>query len=163
MNLYQIDRRIEELLQGSVNEETGELIINEEELFALQMDHETKLEHCAAAYKEYLAEAEGVKSEIKRLQARVETLERRAASAQKVIETYLEPEEEIKSERVYIHRSTRPSVKVDKAFKEWAIQNNKIYLNRSETYTPDKTKMKEILLTGAKIPYATLEYKLKID
>ena len=43
MNIYEIDRQIAALLEGSIDEETGEIIFNEHELSDLVMAREEKI------------------------------------------------------------------------------------------------------------------------
>lgn len=71
MKLYEIDQAIQAILDGAeVDAETGELLLNTEELEALQMAREEKLEGVALAIKNLSAEAAAIREEEKKLAER---------------------------------------------------------------------------------------------
>ena len=63
MNLYEIDRQIQELIENSVDPETGELYLNDNELNALQMEREAKIENLACYVKNLVADAKAIREE----------------------------------------------------------------------------------------------------
>lgn len=81
MKLYEIDAAIQEILDGmTVDEETGEVILDAEALEALQMARAEKLEGAALAVKNLEAEAAAIEAEEKKLAARKTAAKNRAKS-----------------------------------------------------------------------------------
>jgi len=81
MKLYEIDAAIQEILDGmSVDEETGEAILDAEALEALQMARIEKLEGAALAVKNLEAEAAAIEAEEKKLESRKTAAKNRAKS-----------------------------------------------------------------------------------
>ncbi len=80
MNLYQINAQLNAVLEGGivVDEETGEILFDEENIEALQLALDEKLEGCALYLKNLEAEAAAIKDEETRLAARRKTKERKA-------------------------------------------------------------------------------------
>lgn len=67
MKLYEIDNAIDELIRNSVDPETGEIIDITEQLDALQMDREAKIENIGLLIKNMTAEAAAIRNEEKAL------------------------------------------------------------------------------------------------
>lgn len=122
MNIYEIDRQIAALLEGSIDEETGEIIFNEQELSDLVMAREEKIENCACAVKNYLAEASAIASEIKALSERKKKLEARADHAKQFLSAALAGEK-FSTARVSISYTRSTSTEVDDEFVAWAKNN----------------------------------------
>jgi seryl-tRNA synthetase len=79
MKLYEIDQAIQAILDGAeVDAETGELLLNTEELEALQMERDAKLEGVALAIKNLSAEAAAICEEEKKLAERRKAVENKA-------------------------------------------------------------------------------------
>ena len=77
MKLYEIDNAIDELIRNSVDPETGEVVDITDELDALQMEREDKLESVALVIKNLTAEATAIRNEEKALADRRRTAENR--------------------------------------------------------------------------------------
>lgn len=77
MKLYEIDNAIDELIRNSVDPETGEVMDITDELDALQMEREDKLESVALVIKNLTAEATAIRNEEKALADRRRTAENR--------------------------------------------------------------------------------------
>ena len=77
MKLYEIDNAIDELIRNSVDPETGEVMDITDELDALQMEREDKLESVALVIKNLTAEATAIRNEEKALADRRKTAENR--------------------------------------------------------------------------------------
>lgn len=155
MKLYQIDQAIENFLINNVDEETGE-ILNFEELEALQIAREDKLEAIACAYKNLIAEAEAIKSEKENLSLRQKRTEREAENCKKYLEYALQGEK-LKTAKVSV--SYRKSEVV-------ILQNGIKLSNEYLTYKlpePNKTAIKNALKTGLIIDGCSLEQKLNIQ
>ena len=67
MKLYEIDNAIDELIRNSVDPETGEVMDFTEQLDALQMDREAKIENIGLLIKNLTAEAAAIRNEEKAL------------------------------------------------------------------------------------------------
>ena len=67
MKLYEIDNAIDELIRNSVDPETGEIMDITEQLDALQMDREAKIENIGLLIKNLTAEAAAIRNEEKAL------------------------------------------------------------------------------------------------
>ena len=79
MKLYEIDKAIQEIIDGmTVDEETGEVLLDQEALEALQMQREQKLEGAALVVKNLEAEAAAIEAEEKKLAARKTAAKNRA-------------------------------------------------------------------------------------
>ena len=78
MRLYEIDRRIEEVIESgfSVDEETGE-VFDADRLDDLKMARDEKLEGCGLYMKNVGAEIDAIRAEEKRLAERRHLLERK--------------------------------------------------------------------------------------
>lgn len=81
MKLYEIDNAIQAILDGGVDEETGEVLdIDLEALAGLQLAREQKLEGVALGIKNLGAEVAAIKAEEDRLAKRRKVLENRVTS-----------------------------------------------------------------------------------
>ena len=85
MTIFEIDEAILEC----VDLETGE-IIDAERLDALQMERDKKIENVALWQKECIAEADAIAAEIRKLQARKASAERKAESLKSYLQMALE-------------------------------------------------------------------------
>lgn len=164
MTIFEINREIAEILEGNVDEETGELLIDTERLEQLNMDRQEKLEHCGAAAKEYEAKAQAVKTLMDSLKKKYEGYMRRAKSAADFLEMNLEEGETIESERVKVYRRYSETTEISEGFVAWA-QTEAPELLRFKDPEPDKAGIKKAIKGGAEIPFARIEKsaKLKIE
>ena len=80
MKLYQIEDQIAVILEGTVNEETGEVTIDYSKLEELEGAKTQKIENIIRYYKNTIGDAEKFDAEIKNLSARKKTLENKANS-----------------------------------------------------------------------------------
>lgn len=83
MNLYEIDKRISDVIENgfSVNEESGELLFTTDDLNALEVEKDRKIESIALYIKNLTVLADGMDAEIKslterkkRIQGKIENL-----------------------------------------------------------------------------------------
>lgn len=77
MKLYEIDNAIQALIDGGVDPETGEVVLDLEALEALQMERTSKLEGVALGVKNLNAEADAIRAEEKKLAERRKSIEGR--------------------------------------------------------------------------------------
>ena len=154
MTIYEIDKQIEELLENSVDPETGELLIADEELDRLQMAREEKIENIALLIKNRTAEAKAIKEEADKLEARAKAAEN-AVNRLKEYLKYALKGEKFKTTRVSIYYTSRESVffNDETAFIEWAKIHDDSLLKYAEP-TINKTAVKEKLEADAELPGA---------
>lgn len=160
MTIYQIDKEIESLL-GQVDDETGEALFDIEQLSALQMERERKVENLALAYKNMAAEAKAIKAEEEALAKRRKTVENGAERAKNYLD-YVLAGEAYKSARVAVSYRRSESVEPTPDFVPWAYEHNQSLLRLKEPEA-DKTAIKKLLKEGADIPFVELVTKTSIS
>ena len=156
MKIYEIDAEIERLLSESVDEETGELLIDPEKLDALQMERDRKVENLALVYKNLLADADAIqaeadilKKEAAALEGRVKTTKNAAKKAASYL-MYVLKGEKFKTPKVSVSFGTSQSVKIDDGFIEWAMVSAPEYL-RYKLPEADKVAIKKAIESGEEI------------
>lgn len=159
--LYEIDKQIEDLILNSVDPETGELVIDPEQMAALQMEREQKVENIALYYKDMLAEADMIKAEIDALSARMKAAKGKAESLKKYLEYALNGEKFSTPKVACSFRSTE-AVEVEPAFYQWAMEHGDQYLRYKEP-EPDKTAIKAAIKAGTEIPFAAIVKKQSLN
>lgn len=163
MNLYEIDSRIASLLDGTVDEETGEILTDYDALDALLMERDEKREAVACHIVNLRGEAEAIRAQEKILAERRRALEFRADRAM----IYLRETshgEELRSPRVCISfRKNPPSAAFsdEAAFIKWAAKYREDFLRFKEPEI-DRTAVKRAIQSGEVIPGATLEQKMSM-
>ena len=78
MTLYEINAELEKLIANSIDPETGELMIDPEQIDALNMARDEKIEQTALYIKNLKAEADAIKTEIDNLKARHDAAKNKA-------------------------------------------------------------------------------------
>ena len=154
MKLYEIDSAIEKLIAESIDEETGELLIDPEKLEELQMQREAKIESLALYYKNLTAEAKAIREEEVALAARRKTVENVAERAKNYLEFALKGEK-FKTPRVAVSYRKSTQVELETDFVEWA-QVHEPDLLRYKDPEPDKTAISNALKAGKEIGKAWL-------
>ncbi len=149
--LYEIDSAI----MACVDTETGE-IIDEEKLNALLLERSDKLEGVALWIKNLDSDAEAIRAEREALEKRQKAAENKAASLRRWLAEALGGQK-FSTARVAIsyRKSVSAEVDNDSVAKKWC--------RKKITYTPDKTAIKEALLSGAKIKGCRLVEKQNIQ
>lgn len=167
MSLYDIDRKIAELIENGYNEEcidaeTGEFLEGkvEELLSQYECDRAVKIENIALYIKNLTADAEAIMQEEKKLADRRKAKENRAARLEEFLSGSLLANGETKFESARCSLSFRKSVKV-------IITDEKNlpvdYVKQKIEYTADKTKIKKDLQSGKEITGAVLEEKQNLQ
>lgn len=154
MTIYEINKEIEELIATSIDEETGELILNTDRLEALQMERDAKIENLALAFKNLTAEAKAIKTEEENLAARRKSVEKAAERAKSYLEFVLNGET-FKSAKAIVSYRRSESVQLDDEFIGWAKEHWAELLRQKEPEA-DKTAIKAQLKAGAQIEHAQL-------
>lgn len=156
MTLYEIDEKIRNL----IDEETGE-ILDPNALDNLEMARDEKLENIALYCKDLDAEAKAIADEIKNLQQRKATAEKKYESLKGLLKYALNGQT-FKTARVNISYRKTSSVQVDDEFVKWAMMNGDQYLIYDEPRV-SKTEIKEAIKNGIEVPYAHIEEKQSIQ
>lgn len=149
--IYEIDAAI----YDCVDSETGE-IIDEEKLNSLLLERNAKLEGVALWIKNLDSDAAAIRAEREALEKRQKTAENKAASLRRWLANVLSGEK-FSTARVAISYRKSVSTEVDSksVAKKWC--------KKKITYTPDKTAIKEALLSGMKIKGCHLVEKQNIQ
>ncbi|MGN0533001.1 MAG: siphovirus Gp157 family protein [Eubacterium sp.] len=167
MNLYEIDRKLGELLENGyneecVNQETGEFFADKfEELLArYEGERSVKIENIALFIKNLDAESEAIKVEEKRLADRRKAKEKKAKYLKEYLTNSLTQSGETKFESAKCALSFRKSV-VTVVDDISALP--KQYVTEVVDYVPDKTAIKKALQAGEEITGAKLEEKQNLQ
>ncbi len=160
MNIYEIDKTIEELIAASIDPETGELLIDDAALDELQMERTAKVENLALYIKNSAALAAGIRQEEKALAERRQAIERKVDRLKRYLD-YALGGQKFTTEKVACTFRKSESVEIAPEFIEWAAANDASLLRMKEPEA-DKTAIKKLLKDGAEIPYASLVTKQSI-
>ena len=155
MTLYEIDKRIIELLDP----ETGELL-DYEAFEQLSMEREQKIESAALWIKEMAAEAAAIKHEETTLAERRKALERRTDSLKRYLALATGGEKFSTPRCVVSFRKTQRIVPSD-GFVQWAMQNGRDDLLKYAEPTVSLTAVKAALAAGEDVP-AKIEYSVSV-
>lgn len=157
MNIYEIDKAIEELIASSIDPETGELVIEDDTLDNLQMERTAKVENLALYIKNNAALAAGIRQEEASLADRRRAIERKVDRLKRYLDYVLDGQK-FTTEKVACTFRKSDSVEISPEFIEWASANNASLLRMKEPEA-DKTAIKKLLKDGAEIPFASLVTK----
>lgn len=153
MNLYEINQQI----MNCVDEETGE-IIDVEKLAELEIEKNTKIENIGLWYKNLLSDAAALKSEIEVLTERRKKAESKSEQLKALLDNILDGEKFETSKVSMFYRKSK-AVDIDDGFLEWAAENNRSDLLRYKDPEPNKTAIKEAILSGSDIAFAGITEK----
>ncbi len=157
MNIYEIDKAIEELIASSIDPETGELVIEDDTLDNLQMERTAKVENLALYIKNNAALAAGIRQEEASLADRRRAIERKVDRLKRYLDYVLDGQK-FTTEKVACTFRKSDSVEIAPEFIEWAAANDASLLRIKEPEA-DKTAIKKLLKDGAEIPFASLVTK----
>ena len=158
MRLYEINAALEELL-NQVDPETGELTCDLEQLEALTLAREEKLEGLALYCKNADAEAKAIREEEKALAERRKALENKAARAKGFLA------EQLAGERFSTPKgavSYRRSEQVEVSMSFFTAEENERFL-RYKDPEADKVAIKAALKNGETVPGAELVSKTNMS
>ena len=147
-NLYEIDAKIMECMANCIDPDTGE-IINTEQLEALQMERQTKLENVALYIKNLKADAEMYKAEKQAFEKRQMDAIKEANSLTEWLKKALDGQK-FKTEKAEV--SFRKTQKVE-ILDMWDL--NEDLLKYSDP-TPDKAAIKRAIKAGEEVKGAKL-------
>lgn len=148
MNLYEINREIEEVLENSIDMETGE--ISEEaiqRLNELQMEKDQKVENVALWHKNLMAESKAIADEIMVLQARKRSLDKRMEWQKKYLQFALDGHK-YESPKVAISYRKSTAVEILNEAEFCSLFRGSDWVTEKTTLTPNKTAIKDCLKNG---------------
>lgn len=155
MKLYEIDSAILEVIENdfSFDDETGEVFFTVDDLNALDMARNEKLEGCILFIKNCESEANAIKAEITALQAR---MKRKQAAADRLREYVLYSMESMhdktfETAKAYARVGYYQRVDVEDMD---ALPGE--YVREKVTTSPDKTAIKKAIKAGAEVMGARL-------
>ena len=156
MNLYEIDKALQELYDNiEVDEETGEVILDEEKLKALELEQTTKIEGTALYIRNIKAEKDAIRKEKQRLTKKLEALENKEDR----LKAYLHfgcKGEKFKTPLVTVSFRELEKVVIDD---ETFDKTDEKYQKQHITTKVDETKVLEDLKNGIAIKGATYTIK----
>ncbi len=154
MKLFEINAALEELLNQQ-DPETGELTCDLDQLDALMMERDEKLEGLALYCKNADAEAKAIREEEKALAERRRSLENKAERAKGFLAEQLAGEK-FSTPKVAVSYRKSEQVEVSTAF--FTDESNERFL-RYKDPEADKTAIKNALKAGETVPGAELVSK----
>lgn len=154
MKLYELREGLQAVLDGGyVVDENGEILFDSENLEALEMEFNDKLEACGIYIKNLEAEAAAIKAEMDNLKARYDRISSKADRMRDYLLYNMEKTGTSKMETPKVALSTRSTTKVE-ITDEGHLP--KQYLSIKETATPDKKAIKKALNDGQTVKGAML-------
>ena len=161
--LYELDRAICDVLENGfhVDEETGEVFFEGEDLDALEAARADKLEAVACFIKGHDAEAAAIKAEEKALEARRKAKEAKADRLRAYLANSLQTAGESRFESARCALAFRKSEAVE--IVDEALLFAFGFCDEKLTVAPNKTKIKKALKAGDAVPGAQLIVKQNIQ
>ena len=153
MRIYEIDERITELLQN-VDPETGEVMLDYDELDALQMERDAKIEALALHIKNRVADSEAIGAEVKRLETRKKVIDNEVSRLKNYL-LYVLKGNKFETPKVLCSFRRTKKVECDPDFIAWAVRNAPDLLRQKDP-EPNKTEIKKRLEKGEEIPFTAL-------
>ena len=157
MKLFEINAALEELLNQQ-DPETGELTCDLDQLDALMMERDEKLEGLALYVKNADAEAKAIREEEKTLAERRRSLENKAERAKGFLAEQLAGEK-FSTPKVAVSYRKSEQVEVSMAF--FTEESNERFL-RFKDPEADKTAIKNALKAGETVPGAEIVSKMNM-
>lgn len=158
MRLYEVNAALEELLNQQ-DPETGELTCDLEQLDALMMERDEKLEGLALYCKNCDAEAKAIREEEKALAERRRSLENKAERAKGFLAEQLAGEK-FSTPKVAVSYRRSEQVEVSMAF--FTEKSNERFL-RFKDPEADKAAIKAALKAGETVPGAEIVSKMNMS
>lgn len=155
MRLYEINERLNDLIEKSIDPETGELNIETEQLVELELAREEKIENIALYIKNLRAEAVAIREEEKMLAERRKSAENKADRLESFLTDSLRGEK-FQTSRVAISYRTSSAVEVDNEYAEWAKKVGYDGTLRYKDPEPDKKLIGQLIKSGANFPFARI-------
>lgn len=154
-NLYEINRAIEDILNGGIDPETGELTVDGDALDALIMERDAKIENIACYIKNLTADAKMIKDEENALAERRKAAEKKAERLREYLTAVLAGQKFQSAKCAVSFRRTQ-KVEIYEGFTAWAAASGNDDLLRYPAPEVNKVAVKALLAEGAEIPCARL-------
>lgn len=141
-HLYEMDKRIRELVEAHIDLETGEVSDDlSKALDAMEVEREELIEGIALQIREMKAEAEAVKIEAQKLSDRAKSQTDRAESLKLRLAEFVGVGNKIKTARVSLYWTHSDSLRIEKESELplWALRT---------TVSPDKRLIKDKFKIG---------------
>lgn len=153
MTLYEIDNAIIDILEKSIDPETGEFISDEflDDYEQLQMDRTEKIENIGLYIKNLEADAKAIKDELKNLTARAKTMENRAEHLRYYLQSSLNGEK-FSTPRLSVSFRHAKRVEVDDDYLDVIPEQ----FLRFKDPEPDKKAIADALKSGEYVPGCSL-------
>ena len=156
MTLYEINKELEELIANSIDPETGELMIDPEQLDELNMARDEKIEQTALYIKNLKAEAAAIKAEMDNLKSRYDSAKNKAERLSEYIKDILAGEK-FQTAKVAISYRNATSVEINPDVFFARAANGKYF--RVKDPEADKKAIADAIKSGETIEGAELVTK----
>lgn len=155
MRLYEINAALLDVIERaySVDEETGEILFDESDLEALDVERTKKLEACACYLKDLQAQAAAIKAERDALNGRLKSKQREAESMKAYILQSMQTFGDTKLETPRATMRTRKSKAVE-IYNMGVLPD--IYMTQKLSVQPDKVAIRKALADGHEVAGAEL-------
>lgn len=157
MNLYEINAEINALIENGTDPDTGELMIDQAALEALQLERDVQIENIALYIKNLNAEASAIKEEETILAQRRTVALNKAERLSNFLSSVINGES-FSSPKVAISYRKSSAVDIEDGFIEWAM-NNAADLLRYKEPEADKKAIAQFFKDGGETPYAKIVYR----
>lgn len=170
MSLYEIDKIMKEVLENgfSVNEETGEVFLKDEDLDKLDMAINDKINNIVGYIKDLDIQADNYKKVASDYQARSDNKKKRADRLRDYLSNYLQAnkmtdKKEFKNGITSFRKSESLSITNDEDLIKY-LGRSKNYKDCLKTkYEINKTDLKKYVKNGKKIPFCELVEKQNLQ
>lgn len=161
MKLYELAAEIQAIVEDEgryINQETGE-VLDQDALNALAMDFDEKVENCLLYIKNELAEADMIKAEIKKLEARVISCESKANWMNQYVAENLLKGAKFSTSRVLVkYTKSRSAIPLF----DWENLTPTEYWKETKERIVDKAQIRKDLMAGKVIPGWELNVKTNL-
>ena len=161
MNIFEIKEEIREAIEKGIDPETGELM-DFSALEELQIAFEDKVKNTALYYINLLAEAKALEEQEKKFRERKTVLKNRAERIKNRLGIALDGQEFESTEVNISYRQSQSTEITDIEAFEMFAKRHKEFISAIEI-KPDKTAIKQALLSGQKVKGCELVTKQNIQ
>lgn len=162
MKLYEVNHRIEQIIEEMVDTETGEIINESEELMerlhALEMERDRILEYLVKVVKNYEADETALKTEADRLTERRKRIEKRRKKVLEIIDRECAGiKKDLGIATVCYRKSTSIEIDDEKIALEWLANNGYEDCIKISAPVIRKDMTKSLITKGTEVPGVHLE------
>ena len=159
MNLFELSKLYEDTLAMAIDQDTGEILDDElvSRLDAIQEHRTEKLLNLSAWICDLDGEAEAIKGQIDRLKKRMQSVQNKADSLTKYLQSHLTEGEKLKDSRTEITWRKSSAVEVNLDIKDFASLNPDLV---KTTIEPKKSEIKKAIQNGREVVGAEIVEKM---